>query len=49
MEAPKEPPPEPLELKPLAPQFILPLQNIERIEGQPVHFETRSVSDKVRH
>ncbi|VDN44422.1 unnamed protein product [Gongylonema pulchrum] len=41
IEAPKELPPEPVELKPLAPQFISPLQTIERIEGQPAHFETR--------
>nr|CDQ05422.1 BMA-KETN-1, isoform j [Brugia malayi] len=41
IEAPKEVAPEPPELKPLAPQFIQPMEAIERIEGQPAHFETR--------
>ncbi|EJW75742.1 hypothetical protein WUBG_13348, partial [Wuchereria bancrofti] len=41
IEAPKELAPEPPELKPLAPQFIQPMEAIERIEGQPAHFETR--------
>ncbi|CAG9532190.1 unnamed protein product [Cercopithifilaria johnstoni] len=41
IEAPKEAAPEAPELKPLAPQFLQPLGTIERIEGQPAHFETR--------
>uniref|UniRef100_A0A915PRJ2 Ig-like domain-containing protein n=1 Tax=Setaria digitata TaxID=48799 RepID=A0A915PRJ2_9BILA len=41
IEAPKEAAPEAPELKPLAPKFIQPLETIERIEGQPAHFETR--------
>ncbi|OZC07058.1 hypothetical protein X798_05950 [Onchocerca flexuosa] len=41
IEAPKEVVPEAPELKPLPPQFIQPLEAIERIEGQPAHFETR--------
>ncbi|VDK66159.1 unnamed protein product, partial [Onchocerca ochengi] len=41
IEAPKESVPEAPELKPLPPQFIQPLEVIERIEGQPAHFEAR--------
>jgi hypothetical protein len=41
MEAPKEAPPE-MEAPPSeAPQFIEQLQSLERIEGQPAHFQTR--------
>ncbi|VDN06754.1 unnamed protein product [Thelazia callipaeda] len=40
-ETPKDVPPEAPELKPLSPKFVQPLQIIERIEGQPAHFETR--------
>ncbi|MCP9264543.1 hypothetical protein DINM_022655 [Dirofilaria immitis] len=41
IEAPKEVVPEMPELKPLPPKFTQPLEIVERIEGQPAHFETR--------
>lgn len=41
IEAPKEMTPEVPESVPVAPQFTKALEAIERIEGQPVHFETR--------
>ncbi|VDK45179.1 unnamed protein product [Anisakis simplex] len=41
IEAPKEQPPEMPELKHGPPQFVEPMNSVERIEGQPVHFETR--------
>jgi len=43
LEAPK---PAPEEMEPPAmeaPKFIEPLQSLERIEGQPAHFQTRVV------
>lgn len=41
IEAPKEVVSETLELKPSAPKFLQPMGIIERVEGQPAHFETR--------
>ncbi|VDK72603.1 unnamed protein product [Litomosoides sigmodontis] len=41
IEAPREVAPKAPELKPLAPKFLHSLGSIQRIEGQPAHFETR--------
>lgn len=41
LEAPKPAPPEMEPAPKEAPQFIEQLQNLERIEGQPAHFQTR--------
>ncbi|MFH4979231.1 hypothetical protein AB6A40_005940, partial [Gnathostoma spinigerum] len=41
IEAPKAPQPEAPELVAPAPKFVKPMESVERIEGQPAHFETR--------
>ncbi|KAI6199682.1 hypothetical protein M3Y96_00652800 [Aphelenchoides besseyi] len=41
LEAPKEKPQEAELAPPDAPQFIEPMESLQRIEGQPAHFQTR--------
>ncbi|PAV62890.1 hypothetical protein WR25_23783 isoform D [Diploscapter pachys] len=41
LEAPKEPLPEAMEIEYDAPQFIEPMESLERIEFQPAHFQTK--------